>query len=125
MTSLEDAARQLLVTFHDEPRETDEGVIIGDDYGTVLVERNDGMLVSVYERGDLPARYVNASQAAFRDCLTLYGRFLRTIRAKETTFDRQSLENLRQQIASTDPTALSHEEAWWPLILEQLEYELP
>jgi hypothetical protein len=89
--------------------------IVGDDYGTKIgLSRNEDVW-SVDPERQLPRRFINTSIAHFVLFLGLYEQFKS---AKETR--ELCLSELRTQFDECDVFALSNEDSWWSLILEQI-----
>ncbi len=91
--------------------------IVGDDYGTTIGLRRNGDVWSVDPERQLPRRFINTSIAHFVLFLGLYEQFEN---AKETGNREPYLSELRTQFDESDLFALSNEDNWWSLILEQI-----
>lgn len=85
--------------------------VVGDDCGTKIGLRRSGDVWSVDPEGQLTCRFINTSIAYFVLFLGLY----------EAQFKnaRDAVE-LRAQFHENDLFALSNEDNWWSLILEQI-----
>jgi hypothetical protein len=94
---------------------------IGTDGGTQLcLRRQSGVLVSVDPTGDLPNRFVNSSVEAFMDCLALFAKYRNTIGGLSDDEIDALVPAFESGIRNLDGPALSHEENWWAVILEQM-----
>jgi hypothetical protein len=92
--------------------------IVGDDYGTKIGLGRNGDVWSVDPEHQLPRRLINTSIAHFVLFLGLYEQFEN---AQETGNREPYLSELRTQFEESDLFALSNEDNWWSLILEQIE----
>ena len=91
--------------------------IVGDDYGTKIgLSRNEDVW-SVDPERQMPRRFINTSIAHFVLFLGLYEQFEN---AKESGNREPYLSELRTQFHESDLFALSNEDNWWSLILEQI-----
>jgi len=94
--------------------------VVGDDYGTKIGLRRMGDVWSVDPEGQLPCRFINTSIAHFVLFLGLY-------EAQCENGDWEPIAmagELRAQFDENDLFALSNEDNWWSLILEQIRQGL-
>lgn len=95
------------------------GDVLGHDLGCFVVVRDDGSVVARNPANPLSERLVNSTlkvfERALRELASWYGPELGDDEAA-----RQS-DRLRGLLAELDPEAVRSPEAWWPLVLEQIE----
>lgn len=95
--------------------------LLGHDGGTFLVVRENGSVVSVQPSADPAERFVNSSRDRFIDSLErLRDAWEARAALSEERAVRQARE-LRNDVAARDEAAVSNEDHWWSLVLEQLE----
>lgn len=98
--------------------------LLGHDGGTFLVEAEDGSVVSVLPYGEQGERFVNSTRDAFVDSLELLREVWETRAALPEAGAARQARELRDDIAARDGAAVSGEDHWWSLVLEQLEHGL-
>lgn len=98
-----------------------EHIVIGNDYGTKLCINKNNEVVSVDAEGEYPTRFVNTSLSRFLQCIEIYDSY-------EARFENISdeevgaiMDEMRTKFHQVDKQALSGEENWWSVILEQVE----
>ena len=103
---------ELLVSIYSKPKETSLGLAVGDDYGTKLIQSEDLKIVSKDEELKLPDRHVAQSLETFIQTLEIF-----------IGSNKEDINKLKKQFEEIDHTIFNHEENWWSVIFEQLEYE--
>jgi hypothetical protein len=101
-------------------------VVIGNDYGnSVVVRVDDGQIFSVPEEGvDVPVRFVNTDIQSLARFVTIYLQALPHLRIVDDDEASRMVDRLEVQFNEVDPQALSDDENWWAVILEQVRYGL-
>lgn len=102
----------------------EEHIIIGNDYGTKICINKNDEIVSVDEEGEYATRYVNSSLSKLLAFIEIYD-------CCEARFDNISdeeagfvINEVKRKFNEVDAKALSDEENWWSVILEQVEQGL-
>lgn len=104
---------------------SDEYIIIGDDFGTKVCIGPKEQIVSVDLEGEYPIRFINQNLETFLKCIvtyTLYENELSNINDDYSV--KKILKKVSSEFKAVDILALSEEESWWSIILEQIEVAL-
>ncbi|WP_024833712.1 SUKH-4 family immunity protein [Ruminiclostridium josui] len=100
-------------------------IAIGDDYGTkICIRENLNEIISVDIERDMNIRIINSSIEHFINFLQIY--FTRRPELSKAD-DEEAVEivrSMRDDFDKLDAMALSNEENWWAVILEQTEQGL-
>jgi SUKH-4 immunity protein len=117
----------LLLTFHASPRWLDDRwAVLGSDEGTELrVDADTGQVLSVDPTGALPSRFVNSTIDQFIGAIDAYRDYVDAVqRTMDESVITAVVERLRQALVQIDATAVADGDAWWAVVLEQVEQGL-
>lgn len=97
--------------------------VIGDDYGTSICINENDEILSVDPEGEYPERFINKDLDSFLSFIREY--YLFECKAENSGEDEiaSALAALREKFNAIDAGALSNEENWWSVVLEQTELE--
>lgn len=100
---------------------TDEGyIIIGNDFGTNICINNRGEVVSVDPEKEYPERFINKDLETFLRFIIIFILYRDKIRNSDDDKIYHVIHEIEKEFSVFDVQALSNEENWWPLILEQI-----
>jgi hypothetical protein len=96
-------------------------LVIAEQHDQKLcVSLDDGAVVAIDARGELAERPVNSDAIRLVAFLTIYDQSLPQLRHASDEDAGAIVGHLRDQFAKIDPQAMSGEENWWPVVLEQV-----
>ena len=102
-----------------------EYVVIGNDYGTDICINSKDEVISVDPQNKLPTRFINRDLKSFLDFIVIYIVFRDKIsNANDEKEALRLLDEIRKEFEKIDNKAVSYEENWWAVILEQMEQGL-
>lgn len=99
-----------------------EYIIIGNDFGTYICINNKGSIVSVDPCNEYPARFINTNLETLLEFIVTFLLYKDKISKASGNETGQVIHEIRKIFNITDARALSNEENWWPVILEQIGY---
>ena len=112
----------LLLTFYGNEAYLDQNLLVfGDDYGTkICLSLIDGCVYSVDPDNKLPTRFVNSSIESLSKFLHQYSEYLKEIDETDKEEDQiQLLSKWQERCLAIDDAALSADDTWWRVVLEQ------
>lgn len=95
----------------------DNYIVIGDDYGTKICINIDGKILSVDEKEEYSPRYINKDLKSFLECIYAYKELIVDCDKEDV---EGNLEAIQERFELIDTSALSDDDNWWSIILEQL-----
>lgn len=101
----------------------EENIIIGDDLGTYICVNSKDEIVTIDPKGEYPKRFINKNLEAFLEFIVIYLSYEDIMKDTDDDID-QTIQEIREKFDMIDAQALSSEENWWSLILEQVELGL-
>lgn len=102
----------------------EEYVIIGGDNGTYICINEKGNIVSVDKEQEYPTRFVNINLESLLKFILVFWEYQDVIINAEDEELYTIIKQIRYKFDSIDIQALSDEENWWAIILEQIEQGL-
>jgi hypothetical protein len=93
------------------------------DSSPICVKEDDGG-VFWYDPDNHAARFMNAGLEQFVMVLTLYEEMLKMCRATPNNQRKPIVDEAERQMKLVDPQAFTSEESYWPIVFEQIGYEL-
>jgi len=111
----------LLLTFYPEPEFIgDDLLVIGDDEGTKLAMRPDGMIISVDKETLALVRFVNSSPERLAECIRAYVRYCERIGSCSSEAEElECVDQFEREVREIDADALADPEQFWATIVEQ------
>jgi len=99
----------------------EEYIIIGNDFGTNICINHKDELISVDKGNEYPIRFINKNLESFLKFVVVF--LLQENKINEADDDEinQIMQRIRTEFDIIDSQALSSEENWWSIILEQIE----
>lgn len=102
--------------------ENQDYLIIGDDFGTkICVQLSNNKVYSIDEEGDLPMRFINSSIENLMLFIMVYEQHHEEIIEADDDEIVEIIGEIKSKLNELDSQALSFEENWWAVILEQTE----
>lgn len=95
-------------------------IIIGNDFGTNICVNYKDEIVSIDTENEYPIRFINKDLETFLKFIVIFLSHENEIEEADDEID-QVMQKVRTEFDMTDIRALSSEENWWPIILEQIE----
>lgn len=99
-------------------------IVIGEDEGSYLCIDPHGEVIAIDRLDGLLIRFVNKDLKAFLDYIVIYIIFQKKALEVKDEEGVHVLENMREEFMKIDEKALSNEENWWAVIIEQIEMGL-
>lgn len=99
----------------------EEYIIIGNDFGTNICINHKDELVSVDMENEYPIRFINKNLEAFLKFVVILLSLENEINEADDDEIDQIMQKIRTEFDMIDSLALSNEENWWSIILEQIE----
>lgn len=100
---------------------TDDGyIIIGNDFGTNICINSRGEIVSVDTENEYPERFINKNLETFLRFIIIFISYRDKIINSDDDITYNVIHEIEKEFDVLDIKALSNEENWWPLILEQI-----
>lgn len=96
-------------------------IVIGNDFGTSICINNKDELISVDNRNEYPNRFINNCLESFLKFVVIYLSYENEINEAGDDEISQVIQKIRAEFDVIDIYALSNEENWWSIILEQIE----
>jgi len=93
------------------------------DSSPICVKEGEGG-VYWYDGDNHSALFMNSSVEAFALLLTLYHQMLVMARLETQSQKKMLVANVEEQMRAMDPRAFTDEELYWPVIFEEIGYEL-
>ena len=111
----------LLLTFYPEPEFVgDDFLVIGDDEGTKLAMRPDGMIISVNKETFAVVRFVNSNPECLAECIRAYGRYCECIQnCSSEAEELECVDQFEREVRGIDTDALADPEQFWATVVEQ------
>lgn len=101
-----------------------EYIIIGNDFGTDICINKKEEIVSVDPKHQYPTRFINKNLKCFIKFIIVYLFYEDKIIDASDDKINTVIEEIREKFNEIDIQALSNEENWWSIILEQIELGL-
>ena len=98
----------------------EEYIIIGNDFGTNICINHKDELVSVDMENEYPVRFINENLESFLKFVVILLLMENEINEAGDEIN-QIMKKIRTEFDMIDIQALSSEENWWSIILEQIE----
>lgn len=102
-------------------RLNEEYIMIGNDFGTNICINPKDEIVSIDLEDEYPIRYINKNLETFLEFIITFLSYEDKINDAGDDEINQVMQEIRQIFDRIDIQALSDEENWWPIILEQVE----
>ena len=102
----------------------DEYFIIGNDYGTNICINQKDEIVSVDPEHEYPTRFINQNLEYLLKFIVVFLSYEKVIINTSDEDVHNVIENVKREFEEIDIQALSDEENWWSVILEQIELGL-
>ncbi|MBD5088291.1 MAG: hypothetical protein HDT30_05690 [Clostridiales bacterium] len=99
-----------------------EYLVIGHDFGTDICVNQNGEIVSVDPEHEYPTRFINKNLESLFGCIAVYLSYANKITDATDDNILGIIKEIERKFDQIDVQALSNEENWWSIILEQLEY---
>lgn len=100
---------------------TNDGyIIIGNDFGTNICINNRGEIISVDPQKEYPERFINKNLETLVKFIIIFISYEDKIINSDEDKIYYVIHEIEKEFAVVDAQALSNEENWWPLILEQI-----
>lgn len=93
------------------------------DSNPICIHEGDGA-VYWYDPDNHAARFINAGLEQFVLILTLYEEMLKKCRTIPNNQRKPIVDEAEHQMKLVDPQAFTSEESYWPIVFEQIGYEL-
>lgn len=103
-------------TFEDE-----EYIAIGSDLGTDICINYKDEVVSVDRENEYPIRFINRSLESFLEFIVIIIKYEDELKESDDDEIIKVMQKIRKEFDEIDIQALSSDENWWSIILEQLE----
>lgn len=102
----------------------EEHIIIGNDFGTNICINYKDEIVSIDLENEYPIRFINKSLETFLECIITFLTYEDKINDADDDEINQVLQEIKKEFDMIDIQALSNEENWWSVVLEQIELGL-
>ncbi|MCI9079622.1 MAG: hypothetical protein HFH68_12015 [Lachnospiraceae bacterium] len=99
----------------------EEHIIIGNDFGTYICINNKDEIISVDPQNEYPVRFINNNLETFLEFIITFLLYKDKISEASDDEINEIIWQIEKKFNITDIRALSNEENWWPVILEQIE----
>lgn len=99
----------------------EEHIIIGNDFGTNICINYKDEIVSIDLENEYPIRFINKNLETFLEFIVIFLLYEDKINDADDDEIKQVMQELRKEFDMIDIQALSNEENWWSIILEQIE----
>ncbi len=99
----------------------EEYTVIGNDFGTNICINDKDELVFVDMENEYPIRFINKNLESFLKFVVIFLSQENEINEADDDEIIQIMQKIRTEFDMIDIQALSSEENWWPIILEQIE----
>lgn len=96
-------------------------IIIGNDLGTNICVNHKDEIVSIDTENEYPIRFINKDLETFLKFIVIFLSHENEIEEADDDEIDQVMQKVRKEFDMTDIRALSSEENWWSIILEQIE----
>ncbi len=96
-------------------------IIIGNDFGTNICVNHKDEIVSIDTENEYPIRFINKDLETFLKFIVIFLSHENEIEEADDDEIDQVMQKVRTEFDMTDIRALSSEENWWSIILEQIE----
>lgn len=96
-------------------------IIIGNDFGTNICVNHKDEIVSIDTENEYPIRFINKDLETFLKFIVIFLSHDNEIEEADDDEIDQVMQKVRTEFDMTDIRALSSEENWWSIILEQIE----
>jgi len=93
------------------------------DSSPICVQEGEGG-VYWYDEENHAAKFMNSTLETFALLLTQYQQMLVESRSASHAERRRIVSESEEQMRSIDPAAFANEESYWPVVFEQIGYEL-
>lgn len=97
-------------------------IIIGNDFGTNICVNHKDEIVSIDTENEYPIRFINKDLETFLKFIVILLSHENEIEEADDDEIDQVMQKVRKEFDMTDIRALSSEENWWSIILEQIEF---
>ena len=98
----------------------EEHIIIGNDLGTNICINNKDEIVAIDQEGEYPIRFINKNLEALLEFIVTYLSYEDIMNDADDDIN-QTIQEIREKFDMIDAQALSSEDNWWSIILEQAE----
>ena len=99
-------------------------IVIGNDLGTnICVVNHTNEIVSFDIEYEYPMRFVNSSLENLINFIIIFLSYYNELDNIEENEEEKVISCIKNKFNSIDPKALSNDENWWAIILEQLELD--
>ena len=99
----------------------EEHIVIGNDFGTNICINHKEEIVSIDPKGEYPIRFINKNLEIFLNFIIIFLLYEDKINDIDDDEIHQVIWEIRKNFDVIDIQALSDEENWWSIILEQVE----
>ena len=99
----------------------EEYIIIGNDFGTNICVNHKDEIVSIDIENEYPIRFINKDLETFLKFVVIFLSYEKEIDEADDDEINQVMQKVRMEFDIIDIQALSSEENWWSIILEQIE----
>ena len=96
-------------------------IIIGNDFGTNICVNHKDEIVSIDTENEYPIRFINKDLETFLKFIVIILLHENEIDEADDDEINQVMQKVRTEFNIVDIQALSSEENWWSIILEQIE----
>lgn len=96
-------------------------IIIGNDFGTNICVNHKDEIVSIDTENEYPVRFINKDLETFLKFIVIFLSHENEIEEADDDEIDQVMKKVTTEFDMTDIRALSSEENWWSIILEQIE----
>ena len=96
-------------------------IIIGNDFGTNICINHKDEIVSIDPENEYPIRFINKNLESFLEFVITFLLYEDKINDVDDDGIHQVVQEIRKKFDMIDIQALSNEENWWSIILEQVE----
>ena len=111
------------IQFHEEIENIiadEKHIIIGSDLGTDICVNEKDEVVSIDPEKEYPTRFVNKNLETFLGFIVIFLLYEEKLKNADDNEINQVIQEIRKEFYLLDMQALSNEENWWPIILEQI-----
>lgn len=102
----------------------EEHIIIGNDFGTNICINSKEEIVSIDSENEYPMRFINKNLETFIEFIITFLSYEDKINNADDDEIMQVIQEIKKEFNIIDIQALSNEENWWSIILEQIELGL-
>lgn len=99
----------------------EEYIIIGNDFGTNICINHKDEILSIDIQNEYPIRFINKNLETFLKFVIIFLLHENEINDADDDEIKQVIKEIRTEFNMIDIQALSSEENWWSIILEQIE----